>query len=134
MIILDIETSGLTDRHGICQIGALEFENPDNYFLEEAKIDDGDEIMEGAMRANGRSEQVLRDPAKQSQKKMIENFLNWLEQFGERIAIGANIGFDLTMMQGKCIKYGFEERFHNLISFREIDLLDHAQEIYYRLN
>ena len=36
MIVLDIESSGLdSGRCGIWQIGALEFENPSNTFLQE---------------------------------------------------------------------------------------------------
>lgn len=46
MIVVDIETSGLDfNKCGIWQIGALELENPANTFLEEARIDDEDEIL-----------------------------------------------------------------------------------------
>ena len=40
MIVVDIETSGLyPEKHGIWQIGALDFYNSQNVFLEEARID-----------------------------------------------------------------------------------------------
>ena len=38
MIVLDIETSGLTSDCGIWQIGAIDLTNPKNYFLEECKL------------------------------------------------------------------------------------------------
>ena len=75
MIILDIETTGIDfNKCGIWQIGALDFYNPENYFLEEARIDDEDLIEEGALKINGKIEQELRDPKKQSQKQLLENF------------------------------------------------------------
>ena len=46
MIALDIETSGGNPvKYGIWQIGAIELENPKNIFLEEARIDEEDEVQ-----------------------------------------------------------------------------------------
>ena len=43
MIILDIETTGLSAyEHGICEIGAIQFENPANKFYMLCKIDNID--------------------------------------------------------------------------------------------
>ena len=45
MIVVDIETSGMLDSNvGIWQIGAVEFENPSNTFLEDGRIDDSDVV------------------------------------------------------------------------------------------
>ena len=77
MIVLDIEASGLdSGRCGIWQIGALDFENPDNYFLEEGRIDDEDIVEQDALKVIGKEESELRDKTKQSQKQLIINFLN----------------------------------------------------------
>jgi DNA polymerase III epsilon subunit-like protein len=35
MIFVDVETTGLdSSKHGILSIGAVNFENPNNYFME----------------------------------------------------------------------------------------------------
>lgn len=133
MIILDIETSGLTGKMGIWQIGALEFENPENYFLEEARIDDEDEVMEGSLKVIGKTENELRDPHKQSQKQMIENYLNWLGQFKDRLIWGINVGFDVQGIQNKCIKYGLSSQCQKLHGHRGMDISNLAQEKHYQI-
>ena len=51
MIVLDIETSGLhPSEHGIWQIGAIDFSNPEDTFLEEACIDKEDRVEEPALK------------------------------------------------------------------------------------
>ena len=40
MIIVDIETTGIDfEKCGIWQIGAVELENPNNIFIEDAKME-----------------------------------------------------------------------------------------------
>ncbi|MEK6741926.1 MAG: 3'-5' exonuclease [Nanoarchaeota archaeon] len=123
MIVLDIESSGLdTGRCGIWQIGAVEFENPKNVFLEESRIDDEDEIAEEALMVIGKTKEDLRDKKKQSQKQMIENFLKWCKTCDERIVAGHNVGFDIIFIQSKCIRYGIKDKFSEVIGVRTIDL------------
>ncbi len=123
MIVLDIESSGLdSGRCGIWQIGAVELENPKNTFLEESCIDDEDEVIEEALLVIGKTEAELRDKKKQSQKQMIKNFLKWCETCGERIIGGHNVGWDITFLQNKCLRYGLKNKFSNLVGVRTIDL------------
>ncbi len=123
MIILDIETSGLdSGRCGIWQIGALEFENPENRFLQEARIDEEDIITEEALKIIGKTEEELRNKNKQSQKQLIENFLEWTKSCKERVLAGQNIGWDISFIQNKCIKYGIMSKFREVIGQRSIDL------------
>jgi|SRR3989344_5178387 len=107
MIILDIETTGIDfNKCGIWQIGALDFYNPENYFLEEARIDDEDLIEEGALKINGKIEQELRDPKKQSQKQLLENFFEWINEHKDYYPGGENIGtFDWIFLKEKSEKY-----------------------------
>ena len=79
MIVTDIETTGLTGRNGIWQIGCLEFENPSNDFLGECRIDDEDIIYEIALKLTGKTEKDLRDPNKRSQKTLIREYLDFVE-------------------------------------------------------
>ena len=82
MIVLDIETSGgYPTKYGIWQIGALEFENPENQFLEEARIDDEDKIEEEALKVGGKTKEELRDPNKQSQKELLDNFIEAMKVY-----------------------------------------------------
>lgn len=131
MIVLDIETSGVdTGRCGIWQIGAFEFENPNNFFLEEACIDDEDVAQEGALRVTGKTEEELRDKSKQSQKQLLINFLEWKKTCKEKINFGHNIGFDIIFLQNKAIKYGVLEEFRKFMRHRSIDLHTIAQMKY----
>ncbi len=131
MISLDLETSGLdSGRCGIWQIGALELENPTNYFLQEGRIDDEDEVVEGALKVTGKTEEELRDKKKQSQKQLIVNYLDWLNTIKEKLFIGQNVGWDISFIQNKCIRYGIMNKFREVQSQRSFDLHTLAQERY----
>ena len=134
MIVIDIESSGLNlAKNGIWQIGAIDLDTGEEFF-EEAKIDDEDEIMKEALVLTGKTEQDLRDKTKQSQKQLIENFLNWVEKFDERILAGHNVGFDVMFIQNKCIEYNLREKFHKITGQRSIDLHTLANIIYMKKN
>ena len=123
MIILDIETSGIdTGKCGIWQIGAIEFETPENQFLEEGKIDDEDEAVGGAIKITGRSEEEMRDNHKQSQKQLILNCLKWVDSCNEKIVLGHNVGWDISFIQNKCLKHNIVDQFRKVMSQRSIDL------------
>src|SRR3989344_2210608 len=96
MIVVDIETSGNFDpyKNGIWQIGAVEFENPSNTFLEEAKIDDEDAVEEGALKVTGKTEEQLRDKHKQSQKQLLINFFEWCSKIKDKTLVAHNTPFD----------------------------------------
>ena len=112
MIILDIETSsGNPVEGGIWQIGALEFENPENQFLQEARIDDEDIATEESMKIIGKTEEELRDKKKQSQKELIENFLKWFNSVKHRDLLCHNPQFDHSFIAYKKIKYSKEDPF-----------------------
>src|SRR3989344_1619280 len=122
MIVLDIETSGLTGREGIWQIGALELENPENYVIGEAKIDEEDNVEESALKVTGKTEEQLRDSKKQTQKELIREYFSWLKSIDEKIFLGENVGWDISMIQDKCIKFGMSEEFRRVHSQRSFDL------------
>jgi len=128
MIILDIETSGIDiGRCGIWQIGAIEFENPKNQFLEEARIDDEDLVKKEAITVTGKTENEMRDPNKKSQKELILKFLEWAKSCKDRIIIGHNIGWDVNFIQNKCIKYNIHDQLRKTIGFKGLDTYSIAQ-------
>jgi len=135
MIILDTETSGVNNgKCGIWQIGAIELENPNNYFLEESRIDDEDVVEQGALKVIGKTEDQLRDSSKQSQKQLIENFLKWAKACKEKIVIGQNVGWDVTFIQNKTIKYNLHKEFREVMGHRSIELHTLAQLEYYKIH
>ena len=133
MIVMDIETSGLTGREGIWQIGAIVL-GTERYFIQDGRIDDEDHISEGALKVTGKTEAELRDPKKQSQRELIVNYLDWVKDQPERIFVGENPGFDAMMIQDKAIKYGIENVFQRVHGHRTMDLHTIAQERYKRIN
>ena len=96
MIVIDIETSGnfYPEKNGIWQIGAIEFENPNNSFLQEARIDDEDNIEDGALKVTGKTIEELRDKNKQSQKQLLENFFLWVSKIQNKTFVAHNTPFD----------------------------------------
>ena len=130
MIVLDIETSGLhPEKHGIWQIGALDLFNPGNTFLQEGRIDDEDEVSEGALKVTGKTETELRDLIKQAQKNLIGNFLGWTD-FKIKNCICQNPQFDLGFINYKARKYGLKLPLHH----RAFDLHSIAAIKYYEVN
>ncbi len=128
MIVVDIETSGLyPERHGIWQIGALDFYNPRNTFLEESRIDDEDEATEGAAKIHGKSEEYLRNRDKQSQKQLLENFFNWTGKVDIKNCICQNPQFDIGFISYKARKYSLKLPFH----YRVFDLHSIASKVYH---
>lgn len=130
MIVVDIETTGLTHNHGICEIAAIDLRNSENQFCQEAKIDDEDLVKNTALEVNERNKEELYDQNKQSQKELIENYLDWIEEQTQKIFIGQNIQWDMNMIESKCLKYGMWERYNAIHRQRGIDLHTMAQNKY----
>ncbi len=132
MIVLDTETSGLkAERNGVWQIGALDFENPKNTFLEEARIDDDDEVSDEALKITGKTERELRDDKKQSQKKLLENFFLWCKNVKMKNVLSQCpqiLDFPLILIKAR--KYGLEIPYH----YRAFDLHTIASMRYFEIN
>ncbi|MGV8150419.1 MAG: exonuclease domain-containing protein [Candidatus Woesearchaeota archaeon] len=106
MISIDIESSGGDFlKHGIFQIGALDTDNPNNYFFETCRIDDDDEIDSDSLRITGATEETLRDKSRQSQKEMIEKFLEWMNTVQVKSFLCHNTQFDHAFIRCKLSKY-----------------------------
>ncbi len=130
MIVLDIETSGLDmQKSGIWQIGAIELENPENFFFEEGRIDDEDWINLDSLKITGKREEELRDKEKQSQKQLLSNFFKWAVKIKNNDCIAQNPQFDWSFLNFKAEKYGI--RFP--LFYRTLDLHSIAQLKYFQL-
>jgi len=132
--VLDIECSGgYPDRHGVWQIGAIELENPENQFLEEARIDDNDSVAEEALRIIGKTEEELRDRNKQSQKELITHFLEWMDSVNEKDILCHNPQFDQAFLRTKSLKYFNNDPFWPDLH-RAFDLHSVAQVRFFEIN
>jgi len=134
-IVLDIETSGMDKvRCGIWQIGAVDLNNPEEYFLEESRIDDEDEIVDSGdkpvLEVIGKTETELRDRKKQSQIQLLENFFGWVEKRPTKNFLCQNPFFDVGYLDLKARKYEIKMPFH----YRSFDLHSFAQGVYHKIN
>ena len=138
MIVVDIETSGLDfEKCGIWQIGAVELENPLNTFLEEGRLEkEYNLILEGNWKGKkpeevmGKTEEELRDPKKQSERELLENFFNWVEKCNFKTFICQGPQFDHAILQHRARKYGLVFP----AGHRAMDLHSIAQVKYFQLN
>ena len=135
-IAMDIETSGIDPvKCGVWQIGAYDM-NTGEEFLGEAKIDDEDQVLNDknanktVFEVTGKTEEVLRDKNKQSQKDLIQKFLQWVKTRSSLNFLCQNPQFDISRIVIKADKYGFNIPFH----FRAFDLHSIAQEKYYEIH
>ncbi len=119
MISVDIESSGGDFlKHGIFQIGAIDTDNPNNYFLETCRIDEDDEIDMQAIIITGATEESLRDESLQSQKEMLEKFIKWMDTVQVKNFLCHNPQFDHAFIRCKLSKYGLPD----MLSWRAFDL------------
>ena len=132
MIIVDIETSGGFDpeKNGIWQIGALDFNDPSNTFLQESKIDDEDCVEEGALKVTGKTEEELRDSSKQSQKQLMKKFFEWASNIEDKTLVAHNTPFDYGFIISKAKKYGL----NSPLPRRTLDLHVFAFMKYFEIN
>jgi len=137
MIVLDIETSGLDFvKCGIWQVGAVDLITGEE-FLEEAKLDDNEQILDSnspndkpVLEVIGKTEKELRDLKKQTQKELLMNFFKWIETKKIKNFICQNPQFDVSFILTKARKYNLKVPFHH----RCFDTHSIAQTKFYELN
>ena len=129
-IVLDLEASGADFvKCGIWQIGAVDL-NTMEEFIEEARIDDEDEVKEDALKVIGKTEEELRDSSKQSQKELIDKFLKWAKGRKMENLICHHPQFDYSFIEVKRNKYSLEKT----ISYKAFDTHTIAQAKFFELN
>ena len=106
MIVVDIETTGMEpDRHSIVSIGAMEYENPENRFYKECRMDEDRKIDKKSFEINGFTKKEVTDKKKPTVKELLEDFTEWTKKIKERTIAGDNIWFDIGFLE-----YNFEEK------------------------
>lgn len=132
-IVVDIECSGGNPlKHGIWQIGAIDL-NTKEEFLEEAKIDNDDEVLDEALVIVGKTEEELRDSSKQSQKELLEKFFAWIKTRKMKNLLCHLPEFDQGFLRYKSLKY-FDNDFFWPDFHRPFDSHSIAQAKYFELH
>lgn len=105
MIVVDVEATGVDPyKHSLISIGAIDFYNPANQFYAECRIWSGAHVDEAALKVNGFTRAQITDPAKKSEKEIVEEFLRWAMQCRERTIAGQNPSFDCDFLQAACLR------------------------------
>lgn len=99
MIVLDIETTGLDPkRHSIIEIGAIDFNNPTNYFNGKCQIWSGAAVDLSALEVNGFTLKEIQDQNILTQVELISDFKTWTDSIEDRTIAGQNIDFDISFL------------------------------------
>jgi DNA polymerase III epsilon subunit-like protein len=138
MIVVDLETSGADiEKCGIWQIGAIDTDNPENTFLEEARVEEeygfhftGDWVGKPLEETIGKSEAELRDKKKQSEKQLLENFFKWCEKISIKTLVCHNPQFDHAFLEQKAKKYGL----NFIFGYKAFDTHTLGHYRYFQLN
>lgn len=141
MIVIDLEFSGLNPYEcGIISIGAVDIFNPKNQFYEECRIDKEDKVncslgktkfkIKSVEEITGFSEEEMRNPAKPSQKEILQRFFKWTAKCKSQILIGQNPAYDFLFLLGKAKKY----KLSFPLSYRTFDLHSIALLKYFQVN
>lgn len=100
MIVLDIEASGTNPwKHSVLSVGAIDFLNPKKTFYEECKIWPEAHVDDEALAINGFFLDEIKDESKQTEGKLVGNFLSWVEKSDNHTIAGHNPFFDLFFIQ-----------------------------------
>ncbi len=119
MIVIDLETSGpYADTNGIISIGALEFENPENAFYEECRLEHGKQVDPISIEVTGFTEGQMRDHKKKTIKAVLLDFIDWLGTVHEKTFAAHNTPFDWKFMEWEFRQNKLEWPFH----FRSVDI------------
>ncbi|MCD6495745.1 MAG: 3'-5' exonuclease [Candidatus Aenigmarchaeota archaeon] len=112
MIVVDLETTGMDpERNSIVSIGALDFDNPENTFYGECRMDEGAEVSNIALKINGFTLPEIRDKSKPSSRELLADFLEWLASIKDKTIAGDNIWFDIGFLRENFKKNGMKYPF-----------------------
>lgn len=100
MIIVDVEASGVSPlKDSLVSVGAVDFADPGRTFYEECRIWDGAHIEDEALRVNGFTREEITDRKKETDGEIVEHFLQWVMESGERTLAGQNVSFDRDFLE-----------------------------------
>ena len=108
MIVVDVETSGLDPvKHGILSIGAVDYDNPDNFFYAEPRLGVEKEIDPVALKINGFVGEDVKNNDKKPLNEVLHDFNVWLTGVRNVTLAGQNPAFDASFLKEAFNKCGF---------------------------
>jgi len=109
MIVLDIETTGTDPRlHSIVEVGAIDFDHPDNYFNARCQIWEGAETDLKALAINGLTLKEIQDKTILTQIDLISGFITWMDQIEDKTIAGQNVDFDIDFINESAARCGLD--------------------------
>jgi DNA polymerase III epsilon subunit-like protein len=109
MIVLDVETTGPDPRlHSIVEVGAIDFDNPGNFFNARCQIWEGAEIDLKALKINGLTLNDIQDNTLFTQIDLISGFINWIENIEDKTIAGQNVDFDIDFLNESSARCGLD--------------------------
>lgn len=122
MIIVDVETSGLSAaRHSLLSIGAVDFETSKEFYTE-CRLEEGKEVQAEALAVNGFNPLDIVNPSKPTVEEAYKAFYQWVvdNQFVPLLA-GQQVGsFDVTFLRAAHDRY--TPAAHWIFGHRTVDL------------
>lgn len=119
IIVVDIETTGLDPlKHCIISIAAIDFENTQNIFYKECKIDEDTQVDPKASEITGYKIGHSSENNKQTVKQILQEFMQWLKPKDKWILAGQNPSFDRDFLNHFLKKHNLNYKIHH----RTIDL------------
>lgn len=105
MIVVDVETTGIDPKtRSIIQIGALDFDNPDNRFSFSCRAFDGAKLDEGARAVHGISDAEVLDKNKPTEAEAMVSFVGWAKGIKDLTLVGYNTSFDRDFIKEASIR------------------------------
>lgn len=134
MIVVDVETTGIDPHiHGIISIGAINWDDPEQWFYGEARPDERVEIDQFALDVNGFTHESLA-ALPMDMPTMLVQFFDWVAAQGKpQMLAGHNAQFDLKFIQKEAQRAGLDQRLFPF-PYHTIDLHTLAQVEYFRNN
>ncbi|MSR78577.1 MAG: hypothetical protein EXS59_00310 [Candidatus Taylorbacteria bacterium] len=106
MIVIDVEASGVSpEKNSLVSVGAVDFANPDRRFYEECRIWDGAHVDKDALAVNGFTREQISDTKKKSDREVVLDFLEWINNSEEKTIAGHNPSFDRDFLQATAYRY-----------------------------
>ena len=100
MIVIDLEMSGIyPEKHSILSVGAVDFTNPKNQFYMECQLRENASYMKEALAVNGFKPKQIKDKSKPTLKKMLLEFIKWMDNIEDKTIAGHNVQFDMMFLK-----------------------------------
>ena len=132
MIFLDIETAGLTPDYALLDIGAVEFEHPENQFYEEIRAEKSKLVDPKALEYNQLDKKDIYDPGRRPLEKVLKSFVEWVNNVKRRSFAGHNPSFDTGFLREAMKDKGISRRWS--FGHRLVDLYSTAISTYLARN